>query len=100
MLSPFAALRVNSAKHLVTPRDGSFASLRMTSEGPLAVPMRGRTALPCHAEPIRCAQGKLREASLRLSRGILRFAQDDKTLIVANGGTLVALPTDPSLRSG
>ena len=31
----------------------------------------------CHAEPIRFAQGKLREASLGLSRETLRFAQGD-----------------------
>jgi len=33
MLSPFGALRVNSAKHLTALDDRSFASLRMTSEG-------------------------------------------------------------------
>ena len=32
----------------------------------------------CHAEPIRFAQGKLREASSCPSREILRCAQDDK----------------------
>jgi len=32
MLSPFASLRVNSAKHLAAHRERSFAALRMTSE--------------------------------------------------------------------
>ena len=34
MLSPFVALRVNSAKHLAAHRDRPFASLRVTVEGP------------------------------------------------------------------
>ncbi len=37
-------------------------------------PNRNRS---CHAEPIRSAQGKLREASLCSSRQALRFAQGD-----------------------
>jgi hypothetical protein len=36
-----------------------------------------KTSPPCQAEPIRCAQGKIREASRNPSLEILRFAQDD-----------------------
>ena len=52
-----------------TSRERPFAALRMTllERGP-----------GCHAEPMRCAQGKLREASGCPSREILRCAQDDK----------------------
>ena len=35
MLSTFATLSVNSAKHLSAQRDRPFASLRVTVEGPL-----------------------------------------------------------------
>src|SRR5690348_1431623 len=35
MLSTFALLRVNSAKHLAAQRDRPFAALRVTVEGPM-----------------------------------------------------------------
>ncbi len=41
------------------------------------MPEHGRKVQPCHAEHIRCAQCKLREASRCPSSKILRFAQDD-----------------------
>jgi hypothetical protein len=36
MLSTFATLSVNSAKHLSAQRDRPFASLRVTVEGPIS----------------------------------------------------------------
>ena len=33
----------------------------------------------CHPEPIRFAQGKLREGAGSMGKEILRFAQDDST---------------------
>src|SRR5258708_5659682 len=52
-----------------TSRERPFAALRMTllERGP-----------GCHAEPMRCAQGKLREGALRPASQILRYAQDDR----------------------
>ena len=38
MLSPFASLRGNSAKHLAAQRERSFAALRMTSD-PRVLPL-------------------------------------------------------------
>ncbi len=35
MLSTFAPLSVNSAKHLAAQRDRPFAALRVTVEGPI-----------------------------------------------------------------
>ncbi len=35
MLSTFATLSVNSAKHLAAQRDRPFAALRVTVEGPI-----------------------------------------------------------------
>src|SRR5260370_42352535 len=43
MLSPFASLRVNSAKHLAAHRERSFASLRMTSDPRLLPILVGKT---------------------------------------------------------
>src|SRR2546426_5141622 len=53
-----------AAKHLDAHPDRPFAALRVTWE-------------PCHAEHIRYAQCKLREASRRPARQTLRFAQGD-----------------------
>ena len=52
-----------------TSRERPFAALRVT----LLERCPG-----CHPEPIRCAQGKLREGALRPSSQILRCAQDDR----------------------
>ena len=41
MLSTFATLSVNSAKHLVADRDRPFAALRVTVEGPIHQPSLG-----------------------------------------------------------
>ncbi len=68
---------LSGAKHLYAHRDRSFAPLRMTTRVPgcPCTKCRGtnehdHTEEPCHAERS--------EASLRPSRQILRFAQDDK----------------------
>src|SRR5713226_240966 len=37
-----------------------------------------RSGMVCHPEPIRFAQGKLREGSGSMGKEILRFAQDDR----------------------
>ena len=48
----------------------------------------------CHAEPMRCAQGKLREASGCPAREILRCAQDDKRPAIIDDKR-PAIITDP-----
>ena len=53
------------AKHLDAHPDRPFAALRVTK-------------VPCHAEHIRYAQCKLREAARRTTRQTLRCAQGDK----------------------
>jgi hypothetical protein len=61
MLSPFAALRVNSAKHLVALRDRSFALLSMTTgETHRLFTIHSMTTGETHslfAERSECAQG-------------------------------------------
>ena len=42
----------------------------------------------CHSEPIRCAQGKLREGALRPSSQILRCAQDDRQYLQEGQGNI------------
>jgi len=40
---------------------------------------QSRPAMFCHPEPIRFAQGKLREGSVAMGTEMLRYAQHDKT---------------------
>jgi hypothetical protein len=63
MLSTFAMLRVNSAKHLAAQRDRPFASLRVTPGGS---DMHDNTVMLSRSE-----------ASRGLSRQTLRCAQGD-----------------------
>ncbi len=75
MLSTFATLSVNSAKHLDAHRDRPFAAAQGDKKGP------SHSMTYCHAEHIRYAQCKLREASRRPSRQTLRFAQGEEKLM-------------------
>ena len=78
-----------------------------TERAPLAIARQEDSSL-CHAEPIRFAQGKLREASRYPTCHTLRYAQGDK-LRAGWHGTSVMLSAakhrdvrqgGPSLRSG